>query len=253
MNNIYNKVILLLVFLVFFSSIGWSCSCVSTPMNAAHIASASLVFKGKILKKEAIPQRSRAEADPSIPPPPFRQVKYTIEVKEIIRGKYEKRQVEITTNSDGASCGMNFSIGDNYYVLAYLGEEGYRTDLCAQNKRIDRADKAYKKAMRKFKRAHCRKKWKNEKGKVIAKGKVKKRNPTGLWTFYHPDGGIKMQGQFVNGQRQGEWKFYYSERSSASYLKRNPDIDLTAIENKNNILYRGITYESGEKVGEQYY
>jgi uncharacterized protein len=50
----------------------------------------------------------------------------------------------------------------------------------------------------------------DELGHVVGVGAVDENdNRQGKWIHYYPDGSIKSQGNYTNGQRQGLWTFYY--------------------------------------------
>ncbi len=246
------KQILLIVPLLILGYVAYGCSCAFENVDVHKIMRHDLVFAGKIIKKEEINNSARERKIPSKFSEARSALKYTFAVKKLIHGNLTQKQVVVYSTTSGAACGVNYEVGDEYYLFAYEYQSEFHTGLCSQNIKKQKATKPYKKLMRAYRKSKRLKEWKDVKGKVTASGKVVHKKAEGTWVFYHKDKTTKAEGDFVNGEKHGDWKYYYSEEASQKLWSRIDELQKSKIKNKKNIMYRIEFYNHGEKSGEEY-
>lgn len=131
-----------------------ACSCVPASREAQY-AQATDVFVAKAAEgPKLFPGSDKPGAGaPAAMAPTTRQVTYTLEVVEVIKGAVTKGEVTIGSPSNAAACGVIFEPGKTYLVLARreAGKSGaideaakdvVFTDLCMGNASGDQFDAA---------------------------------------------------------------------------------------------------------------
>ncbi|NLF63841.1 MAG: hypothetical protein GX579_04500 [Chloroflexi bacterium] len=100
-----------------------ACSCLPPPPPLAAREQAVAVFAGTVTAVDDFSLSPlRSSADP---------IHVTFAVSDVWKGEVTTETV-ITTARDSASCGFEFSTGQDYLVYAYAGEGGLQTNLCSR-------------------------------------------------------------------------------------------------------------------------
>lgn len=188
-----------------------------------------LVLEGKIIGKEEVAHT----------------YKYTVRVKDEIKGKVSKKTITVMSPISGAACGVNLRLNEVYYLYIYGRGDSYKTNLCSNNQMKSAASKRYKNIIRQFKKDKKNTVWTDEQCQIVGEGKIVKQAPEGSWKFYHQDGSIESEGIYKNGKKVGMWKEYYAKERSAELWKRLTDEQKVTIKNQENILVRIINYADG--------
>jgi len=230
--------------MLLFSCCAMACSCFYTPMSAKKIMDAELAIEGKIVGKKIVAEPGSNEA-------PGEQsyggsYEYTVRVNDVIKGKYSKKTITIFSSTQGATCGVNLSLNEVYYLYAYTYGDYYSTGLCSNNSIKKSVSKRYKQIIRQFKKDKKNTIWTDEQCELVAEGKIVNEAANGNWKFYNPDGSMESEGIFKNGKKVGMWKEYYSKEYSADLWKRLTDEQKATVKNKENILVRIKNYADGE-------
>jgi len=118
MNNKFLS-ILLLFFCLSVLNRASACDC----DNILDKKEANFVFTGKVISITRIDT-------------PYRKYEIAFRICKIIKGKEDRKEIKIYTPCLlEACCGIPFTIGDNYYVTAFLKDDVlYTNDCCATNK-----------------------------------------------------------------------------------------------------------------------
>ncbi|MBA3663436.1 MAG: hypothetical protein H0W61_04405 [Bacteroidetes bacterium] len=91
-------------------------------------------------------------------------------------------------------------------------------------------------------------------GVVVAKGKVDSvRNRIGIWTEYHHTGEFKGKGVYKDGNRTGEWEFFYASgklEQKGRYDKKGRSQGVWKWYYENGALMREETYVNGKREGQ---
>ena len=87
--------------------------------------------------------------------------------------------------------------------------------------------------------------WKNIKDQLIAKGKIRKRIPVGNWTVYHDDGKISKEGVYINGKKEGLWKYYIRKSWSDTRYPKLSVVQKKLVSDPSNLLIRTEYYVNG--------
>ncbi len=246
------KHMLLMVSFLILSYFASGCSCAYQKVDVQKIMQHDLVFEGKIIEKEEVSNTAGKNETPSGPLRSMGYFKYTFAVKKLINGDQNQKQIIVYSASTGAACGVNYKLGDEYYLFAYKYQGAFHTGLCSQNVKKDKATKPLKKLMCSYRKSKKLKEWKDIENKLTASGKVVNKKAEGLWVLYHDDKTVKAEGDFVKGKKHGDWKYSYSEVASAKLLGRIDDQQKGKIKNEKNIVYKIEHYDKGEKTGEEY-
>ena len=149
------KKTILLILIIFTVSETFACVCGGTkePLNKQVkrvFNQSDLIFTGKVIEiKKLNKKRVKSSADPII---------YKFEIIKIIKGKIEKRIVEVASEMSGISCGYEFKLGKTYLVYSLKpkrfsnttkNEFDFATGLCSRNQFLS---KVKRKELRKLKR-----------------------------------------------------------------------------------------------------
>ena len=262
------KVFLFFLVNIFFANPVISNDCMVPLMSVEYILKNDLVFRGKVIGKEIIRDTFKNSSFKRRGNKPIVHIsyKYLFRIKELIRGVIKNRQVVITS-SQTFMTGSNFEIGDEYYIYANLvttpvryrfnpanGEPikiiekkpiEYYTHNCTRNIKSEKATIEYKNIIHQYGKSRKLKTWKNIKDQVIAKGKIRKRIPVGNWTFYHDDGKISKEGAYLNGEKEGLWKYYIRKSWSDTRFPKLTASQKSLISDPSNILIRTEYYVNG--------
>lgn len=109
-----------------------ACSCMATTIEESA-AVADAVFAGTVVGQEPVgldPVGALAATAPV--PGGMGQVVYTFAVDGVAKGDVAA-DVQILSSGDGASCGMNFGIGERWLVFAMWDGAVHTTSLCSGN------------------------------------------------------------------------------------------------------------------------
>jgi|GEM_PF-3925060 len=244
MKNLINTVIVL----IFSFPIANACSCFYEAMSVKKINSYDLVFKGKIVNKEKVdelPTKGKKNLNNAFKMEYF---KYTFEVQEQIKLFTKAKQVTVYSSRSGASCGVNYAVGDAFYIFSYDNKGVYMTGLCANNTRVENADKSYKKIVEQYKNPKQRNVWKDDKCQKVADGKFADGKPDGLWIYYNKDGSIQSKGHYKNGMKDGLWLSYLDEEGSAEYIELLSDAQKLKIADVKNIIDSQSMFKDGKRL-----
>lgn len=66
-------------------------------------------------------------------------------VSKIIIGSQNQSEFSIETNIDGASCGLDFKVGQKWYIYAHNFEGKLHTGLCSRNVQLSKVNSKTKK------------------------------------------------------------------------------------------------------------
>lgn len=210
-----------------------------------------LVLEGKIIGKKVVDDPSSNEEAPEAQFS-FGYYKYTVQIKDLIKGTYSKRTISIVSPTQGSACGVNLGLNEVYYLYTYSSSGYYHTNLCSDNRLKKLVSKRYKQIIRQFKKDKKNTIWKNEQCELAGKGKIVDEKPIGDWIFYNPDLSIESQGSYKNGKMEGEWKNYYSKEASKDLWARLEESQRAKVKNKENILYRIVQYKNGNVEDSKY-
>jgi len=99
--------------------------------------SSDVIFTGTVLSRKEVSNTSRKVFGSP--------VMFTFKISEMIKGKLQHAQIEILTNSDGASCGYDFEVGktylvysrqSDYYTHVTKSKSDLTTGLCTRNQKL---------------------------------------------------------------------------------------------------------------------
>lgn len=108
--------------LAFSAQTAYACSCIEVKKGAAVNYKRWLknfdgaVFTGRVLKKENVEAGN--------------QLKVTFEIERYWKGVKSSEAV-IYTAMDSAACGVSYTEGETYFVVARNSDKGLMTDLCS--------------------------------------------------------------------------------------------------------------------------
>lgn len=155
------KKLFLLIFLFVFSiTKTFACSCVETNGSLTEkvrkaFTESDLIISGKVIDIKIVNTgKIKSSADPAV---------YKFEITKTIKGKLEKKVIEIASAESGTSCGYKFELGESYLVYARKSthfssktknEFDFVTGLCDRNQKLN---KVKKKELRKLKKLNCKK------------------------------------------------------------------------------------------------
>ena len=143
-----NKLIFLIF--LFLSLEAFSCSCVRIKGSFKQqvkwsFSNNDLIFDGKVISIEQIPTKKGKVFIGGY-------LKVTLEVNEVFKGKLSSKQIEVYTNTDGASCGYNFIKVESYLVYNHKYEKKYHTGLCSRNQNLKSVKNREKKILRRLRK-----------------------------------------------------------------------------------------------------
>lgn len=238
--------------LILFSSYAMACSCMFVPMSAKKLMESQLAIEGKIIDKKVVAEPgSEAAPDESHYGGYY---KYTVSIAEVINGNYKGKTLTIYSHTQGATCGVNLSLNETYYLYAYGSGGNYSTGLCSDNRMKKSVSKRYKQIIKQFKKDKHNMKWKDEQCMLVGEGKIVKKSPVGDWKFYHSDESQSLQseGSFKNGMKEGEWREYHSKEQSVYMWKDLSEEQKASVKNRENILYKIAQYKDGQQIDSKY-
>ncbi len=113
------------LFLLFFSSPSWSCSCATpAPSKCEGFHKDGPIFVGTVVDIENPPDETRGADQTGVS-------RYHFRVDENIFG-ISAKEVDVYSGSGGADCSYHFRTGDTYLVMAYAGRnEHLSTNVCS--------------------------------------------------------------------------------------------------------------------------
>ena len=243
---------LIIISLLLFSSVAEACSCFMVPMSAMKIMESELVLEGKIIDKKVVDDPHSNEEVTDLQFSFGQYFKYTVQVKDLIKGQYSKRTISIVSSTQGSACGVNLGLNKVYYLYVYAQGGYFNTNLCSDNRLKDSVSERYKQIVRQFKKPKKNTIWKNEQCELAGKGKIVDGKAKGEWIFYHPDESIESHGPYNDGKKEGEWKSYYSKKASKALWDGLEEAQRAQVKNKENILYRVVQYKDGEMGDSKY-
>lgn len=222
-----------------------ACSCFMSPFYVGYINSSDLFIKGKVVDKTTVKYiiNSKGDTIQSF----SANFQYKIKVTENIKPKFTEKLVTIYSPTQGSACGVNFKIGNEYYIFSKLKDGLNFTGLCLHNVRSKKASRKFKKIIKQFKNANNRYVWKNVEGRVIAVGKIVNEMPEGTWSYFHEDGKVKTSGNYKNGEKDGVWNSYLNLTASNAKMKTLDEEEKALIHNPTNIYFRQESYKDGWK------
>lgn len=114
------KHLLLCIIFVLRSISASACSC-ETPqkIKAEDLESNPTVFTGKVIRLEKKEDSYELIA--------------TFEVKEYLFGMQQLSTFQVATSADGGMCGLDFAIGEEWYVFATNFDGELHADLCSRS------------------------------------------------------------------------------------------------------------------------
>jgi hypothetical protein len=147
--------------LILFLSISESFACICGGRNESFskqikraFNQSDLVFTGKVIEINTVNKKElKSSADPII---------YKFEISTIIKGKIQKRIIEVASEMSRVSCGYKFQLGKTYLVYSLKSkrfskftenEFDFATGLCSRNKILSTVKR---KELRKLKRLNCK-------------------------------------------------------------------------------------------------
>ena len=154
------KTFLLILFFIFSITETFACSCIETNESLSKkvekaFNQSDLIISGKVVEIIIVNKaKMKSSADPII---------YKFEITKMIKGKTEKKIIEIASETSGASCGYKFELGKSYLVYARKSnhfssktknEFDFVTSLCDRNQKLKSIDK---KELRKLEKLNCKK------------------------------------------------------------------------------------------------
>lgn len=105
-----------------------ACSCAMPGTLAESVALADLAFVGTVIDAAALPE------DPAAFGPMFG---YAFEVERASAASDAVTEIRAVGNDGGASCGLEFGIGERWFVVARRDGASLQTDLCSGNLLVD--------------------------------------------------------------------------------------------------------------------
>ncbi len=152
--------VLLFTLLLIFTTKLSACSCIEENNSfrkkvKTEYVESDLIFTGTVLSRKEIPKTSRKVFGSA--------VVFTFEVSEIIKGKRHHSQIEVITNSDGASCGYEFEVGNtylvysrqsHYYTPVTQSKSDFITGLCYRNQKLKNVRKKEHRILSRMARKH---------------------------------------------------------------------------------------------------
>lgn len=244
------QVFYILIFSLLFFTQALSCSCGYMTMSVKKINMYDIVVKAEIVEKEIADTIFAENGDSLYHHKHFTFYKYTVRVDQKIKPGTIEDYITVYSNVQGATCGVNYSIGDNYYLFIYKDKTHgsvYTTGLCSGNQKVEKANRAYKKVIKDFIKGTKLKDWCDENGNLIARGLLVNSYPNGQWEYFHKDGTLESSGVYQMGVMDGKWDFYRSERYSLNLFESLDDVQKSQVSDPKNILYRFILYKNGER------
>ena len=221
--------ILSLISMLLFSGYAMACSCFYTPMSAKKIMQSDLMIEGKVIGKVEDGYN----------------YKYTVRVKDVIKGKIPVKTITVMSAISSAACGVNLRPNEVYYLYIYGKGGSYSTNLCSNNQMKSASSKRYKNIIRQFKKDKKNTIWNDEQCQLVGEGRIINESAEGSWKFYHPDGSMESEGMYKNGQKVGMWKEYQNRKYSMELWARLTDEQKAIVKNKENILVRILNYADG--------
>ncbi len=111
---------ILLFLLLFYSAQCFACTC-KTPnkISESEIENAGEIFIGTIVSIENDETNFVLIA--------------TFEIKKYLKGQVSKSHLTVRTSSSGGSCGLNFEVGQKWYVFSEYSDEGLYASLCGRS------------------------------------------------------------------------------------------------------------------------
>jgi hypothetical protein len=136
MSSVIHKTVLLIFTLTLVAGL-WAasperalaCSCMMPGTPAQEMDRSVAVFAGRVVSINAPVGIVISSADPVV---------ITFDVSQVWKGP-EEATIRLTTARDSASCGYEFTTGQEYIVYAYHSEEGLSTGLCTRTNRLENA------------------------------------------------------------------------------------------------------------------
>lgn len=127
----YIKVFALL-FALSFSQFAFSCSCPTLKkLNSDDLKGDVEVFTGRVIKVEKKLNSHEVVA--------------TFAVTERIYGKESLSEYSVTTSADGGMCGLDFAVGEEWYVFADNSDGNLAAYLCGRSAQLSK--RSYPKEM----------------------------------------------------------------------------------------------------------
>ncbi len=176
-----------------------------------------LVFKGEVV---SITENKEAW-----------EKKVRFKIKKFYKGNIEADTITVTTGLDGASCGLNFKVGQAWIIFSSFNKGKYYTGLCSRSKLLNAnpANRLEVIADKKF-----LKKYSSYSGEVVneeVKGELRNGKPIGIWTYFKKGKAREINRYSDNGLLHGHSEVYYD----------------------NGTLHYRTEYENGEYVRSTYY
>lgn len=223
----------------------FACSCMYTPMGINKIMRAEALVSGKIIDKSIVRFEEGKEIaltreDQDV----MGTFKYTLKVKERVKGIGDETTIYFYSNMSSAACGVNYDKETELYVFLNSSNDRWFTSSCSGNIPSSYISDEQKGIIKKFKAAKGKEKWFNEYKKLEAEGRVKKGNARGKWKFYFADGTLATEGKYRKGKKVGKWKVY---QTPANLPKHNEAINPNK-EKAEPILESIEYYEKGRKI-----
>ncbi len=185
-----------------------------------------------------------------------KQRKIDFQIDEIYKGKIEGKSVTIYTALSDASCGLYVKENEEWIIWAYIHNNVISTSLCTRSKLKQYIKENDFKSLQYFKSNPPSTEWKNDKGVLIAEGKLKNNLPVGLWKYFYNNGYIESEGVYKNGKEDGKWISYLDPEGIVRRLRYDkaipedsiPDLDLLK-----NRFSQIQNYKEGIREGEFVY
>lgn len=107
---------------------GFACSCAPPESPSDELKRATAVFSGRVVEVK----EHKGTSSPS------RMIEVVFKTAKAWKGS-DRVTISVFTPSSSAACGYRFTVGVDYLVYAYNGEEALTTGLCSRTKRLDKA------------------------------------------------------------------------------------------------------------------
>lgn len=136
------KIILLLLATLLSAMNAEACSCARAASAQAQAQSADLIFVGTAFETVSFGDRGSKQDQAEVPNPRLpdglrafsfnTKLATTFKTTTVLKGTASGQSITLHyTQANGANCGMTFKTGQEYFILAYMREDGtYATNSC---------------------------------------------------------------------------------------------------------------------------
>ncbi len=241
------KRLILSISLLFFSTSLLACSCFISrdPVSVRDYNAMPFIVSGTV--KEII-IRDSLNID--------HQKQIVFEVNEVFKGSLKDKVINIYTAFSDASCGLFVQKGETWIIWAYMQQGVLTTNLCTRSLQTKYVSEADLKTLRMLRSSPESLIWKNEKGIIIAEGKLENQKPVGYWKYYYKNGHIEMEGNYLNEQFHGKWLSYLDPEGIITrwkYDKKIPEDSMPELNGITNRIHQIRHYKNGKPDGDFIY